>query len=294
MASHLVQGREVTLPVEIRDATVCAVVYTVRADAARAVLAYSPDMDVTEFLPGKALCVLQFIRYDDGDLGSYNEFGVGFMVRPPDTRGRAAGNHPDAFGPSSSDGPGRFGPTSGNGPAAFVPSSGHGSGALVGRPRTATGTGVLSGVRGLRGAGMFVHWLPVDQRFTLEAGRTIWGFPKEMAEIDLRLSSPYKRCILRKDGRLVLDLLIRPGMPIPAPSADLTAYTHLDGTTRRIRCTARPQTIHARPGGALIRLGNHPIAKELSELGLPKHALLTTTITHTTATIPEAEPLPRI
>ncbi|GII61362.1 acetoacetate decarboxylase [Sphaerisporangium krabiense] len=261
MASHLVQGREVTLPVEIRDATVCAAVYAVRADAARAVLAYSPDMDVTEFVPGKALCVLQFIRYDDGDLGSYNEFGVGFMVRPP-----------HAHDPASGDGPGAF----------------------ARRPRTATGTGVLSRVRGLLGAGMFVHWLPVDQRFTMEAGRTIWGFPKELAEIDLRLSSPYKRCILRKDGRLVLDLLIRPGMPLPAPSADLTAYTHLDDTTRRIRCTARPRTVHARPGGALIRLGNHPIAKELSELGLPKHALLTATITHTTVTIPEAEPLPRI
>ncbi|MEV6982665.1 acetoacetate decarboxylase family protein [Sphaerisporangium sp. NPDC051017] len=247
MASHLIQGREVTLPVKVADATACAAIYTVRADAARAVLAYSPDLDVTEVLPGKALCVLGFIRYDDGDLGAYNEFGVGFMVRPADAH----------------------------------------------RPSAARNA--LHGMRELRkqGTGAFVHWLPVDQRFTMEAGRSIWGFPKELAEIDLRMSSPYKRCILRKDGRLILDLLIRPGMPVPPGSTRLDAYTHLDGTTRRVRWTTRPQSVRSRPGGALIRLGNHPIAKELSELGLPKHALLTTTITHMTMTFAEPETIPR-
>src|SRR3954454_21937914 len=29
----------------------------------------------------------------------------------------------------------------------------------------------------------FLHWLPVDGPFTLEAGRTIWGFPKEIAHL---------------------------------------------------------------------------------------------------------------
>ncbi|MEV8639374.1 hypothetical protein AB0395_47755, partial [Streptosporangium sp. NPDC051023] len=32
---------------------------------------------------------------------------------------------------------------------------------------------------------------------TMEAGRAIWGFPKEIADIDLRLSTPYKRCVAR-------------------------------------------------------------------------------------------------
>ncbi|GGK65255.1 hypothetical protein GCM10007964_05340 [Sphaerisporangium melleum] len=247
------------MPVEVRDAAVCAALYLVRAGAARAVLAYS-DLDVTEVLPGRALCVLGFIRYNDGDLGSYNEFGMGFVVRPP---GAA-------------------------------------------RP---TARGALAGLADLRrhGAGAFVHWLPVDQGFTLEAGRSIWGFPKEMAEVDIRLSSPYKRCVLRKDGRLVIDLLLRPGMPVPGPpppgipipgltvpgggSIDLDAYTRLDGVTRRIPWTTRLRGLRARPGGALIRLGNHPIAKELSELGLPKRALLTATATRVKMTFHPAHPL---
>ncbi|MGR6923755.1 acetoacetate decarboxylase family protein [[Actinomadura] parvosata] len=226
MASHQIQGRTVGMPVRVRDAEVCSALYPVRADAARAVIAYS-GLDVAEVLPGKAVCALLFVDYRDGDLDTYHEFGMAFLVRPP--------------GASGSMGPGE-----------------------------------------LRQAGVFVHWLPVDQQFTLEAGRTLWGFPKELADIELRLSSPYKRCILRKDGRLVLDMLIKPGLPVPAGAAmaPLDAYTHRDGITRRIPWTVRSKGARVRPSGALIRLGNHPIAKELSELGLPKRAMFSTTISH--------------
>lgn len=214
------------MPVRVRDAAVCSVLYTVRADAARAVIAYS-GLEIAEVFPGRAVCALAFVDYRDGDLDSYHEFGVAFLVQPP---GRAG----------------------------------------------ATGLGELAH------AGAFVHWLPVDQAFTLEAGRAIWGFPKELADIDLRLGSPFKRCIVRRDGRLVLDLLLRPGLPVPGPPAltGLDAYTHRDGVTRQVPWAVRARGVRARPGGALIRLGNHPIAKELSELGLPRRALMSATVDH--------------
>ncbi|GAA4222182.1 hypothetical protein FHR32_004159 [Streptosporangium album] len=241
MARHLIQGREVAMPVRIRDATACGASYLVRADAARAVIAYS-GMDVAEVLPGKALCTLVFVSYADGDLGAYREFGMAFLVR-----------HPDGEPPLR--------------------------------------RGLRGGLPGLRGAGAFVHWLPVDQGFTLEAGRAIWGFPKELADIDLRLASPYKRCILRKDGRLVLDLLVRPGVPVLSGGTVRApdAYSHRDGVTRRIPWSVSPRGVRARPGGALIRLGNHPVAKELSELGLPRRALMTTTASHLAMTFDEAK-----
>jgi hypothetical protein len=224
------------MPVRIRDVAVCSAAYAVRADAARAVIAYS-GLDVAEIYPGKAVCVLLFADYRDGDLDAYHEFGMAFLIR-----------RPDAPGPPGS-----------------------------------------SGLADVRRAGLFVHWLPVDAQFTMEAGRTLWGFPKEPADIELRLRSPYKRCILRKDGRLVLDMLIRPGFPVPGPALTLDAYTHRDGVTRRVPWTARTRDVRARPGGALIRLGNHPIAKELSELGLPKLPLVSSTVAHAAVSLDEPE-----
>lgn len=221
------------MPVRVREAEVCSAFYAVRADAARAVIAYS-GLDVAEFLPGRAVCVLLFVDYRDGDLDAYHEFGMAFLVRPPGVAGSV-------------------------------------------------------GLGDLRNAGVFVHWLPVDQRFTLEAGRSIWGFPKELADIELRLGSPYKRCVLRKDGRLVLDMLIKPGVPGPSAMAPLDAWTHREGVTRRIPWSVRVRGARMRPGGALIRLGNHPIAKELSELGLPKRALFTSTVSRAKMTFGEAE-----
>ena len=43
-----------------------------------------------------------------------------------------------------------------------------------------------TGLSALQSAVAFVHHLPVDQAFTLEAGRTIWGYPKVMADFDIR------------------------------------------------------------------------------------------------------------
>src|SRR5690349_7385305 len=39
-----------------------------------------------------------------------------------------------------------------------------------------------TGFAALRSAGAFIHHLPVDGAFTCEAGRTIWGYPKVLAD----------------------------------------------------------------------------------------------------------------
>jgi hypothetical protein len=252
MTDYLVQGQRVAMPVEVRSASACSAAFAVPAAAARSVIGYA-GLDLVEPLPGRAICSLAFVRYVDSDLGPYDEFAVAFLVRRPD------GGH---------DGRGRQ----------------DGRGGQAGR----------GGRRGLRGgAGAFIHWLPVNQSFTLEAGRSIWGFPKEMADIDLSLSGPSKRCVVRKDGQLVVDLVIRPGIPMPSGSAKTSfdAYTSHDGVTRRTPWVMRPGGVRSRPGGALLRLGEHPVAEELRRLGLPRTALFTSTIRRVGMTFAEAEPV---
>jgi hypothetical protein len=78
-ASHVVQGRVVQLPVVVRDADAASAMYPVRTAAVRKLLP-TPTLHPAEGFPGWAVFVLASIQYTDNDLGSYNEFGVTFLV----------------------------------------------------------------------------------------------------------------------------------------------------------------------------------------------------------------------
>ncbi|WP_137723213.1 acetoacetate decarboxylase family protein [Prescottella subtropica] len=128
-------------------------------------------------------------------------------------------------------------------------------------------------------AGALIHRLPVDGEFTLAAGRGIWGFPKTLADFDTDHTGDVPRGRVTQDGRLVVDLTVRRGIPAPrGGGASLAAYSHLDGVTRRTTWDMRPSGVRSRIGGADLLLGDHPIADELRSLGLPRRALATTTI----------------
>lgn len=144
-------------------------------------------------------------------------------------------------------------------------------------------------VRERRRLGAFIHRLPVDGSFTLDAGRSIWGFPKELADFELS----DRRCLVRQDGRLVIDVSMRPGVPVSSFSAktSFVAYSHLDGVTRRTPWTMPPSRLRSRPGGAVVQLGDHPIAAELRELGLPKRAVMTSSIGRLRMTFGDAQGL---
>jgi hypothetical protein len=153
---------------------------------------------------------------------------------------------------------------------------------------------VRPAVKGGR-VGAFIHWLPVNQEFTLEAGRSIWGFPKEIADIPMDLTSRIRRCAVRLGGRTAIELAVRPGVPMPsgaggggAPKVD--AYSCLGGVTRRTPWTMAPSGVRGRPGGARLRLGDHPVAEELRGLGLDgARALTSSSVAHLSMEFGEAE-----
>jgi hypothetical protein len=226
---YTIQGHEVTIPVEVRDANAFMASFLVPATAAQDLIA-SSGLDVAEPLPGRAVCSLAFMRYLDGDLGPYHEFAVAFLVRHK-----------------------------GMEPASAVTKS-------------------AEIVRGFVGA--FIHQLPVNQEFTLEAGRGIWGFPKFLADIDIDQAGPVASCELRHDGEHVLSLSIRRGVTMPARGSSVDAYSHTDGVLRRTAWSMQPTGVRGRPAGAELTLGDHPIAKELRSLGLPRRAALSSTMDH--------------
>jgi hypothetical protein len=77
---YVFQGRQVTLPVVVRDASSAAATYLVDAAAARRLLP-GPELDLVELLPGRALFSVAAIDYRDNDLGDYHEVSLAFFVR---------------------------------------------------------------------------------------------------------------------------------------------------------------------------------------------------------------------
>jgi len=203
VTSFEIQGRTVTLPVEVRRARTWAAQFLV--DATAASLLMPPGLTVAR-VAGRAMAIIPVARYEDGDLGNYNEVGITFLVR-------AAAR---------------------------------------------------------KGLGVYVHHLPVNQQFTLEAGRTIWGYPKFMADIDIVEHPGGARILLASDGEEIMQLDVRRGW-VSIPSRAIPTYTYMDGVLRETRWTAGGRA-RARLGGGRLELGSHPIAKELRALGLPKRA----------------------
>ena len=113
-----------------------------------------------------------------------------------------------------------------------------------------------SGPRALQSAGAFIHHLPVDQAFTLEAGTKIWGYPKVMADFTIREGRRFGfDCTV--DGQLVVGMDFRPrpadsADPAPAGAAQLLAPRRGNPRdrlrTHAGRC-ADPARWSARPAG---------------------------------------------
>jgi hypothetical protein len=136
--------------------------------------------------------------------------------------------------------------------------------------------------------GVYIHQLPVTQAFTNEAGQTIWGYPKFLSEIDIDTEGEELVTTLRVDDVHVLTLRLHERGPLTLPQQNLATYSLRDHVLRR---TAWDQSakIQARLGGARLVFGSHPIADELRTLGLPKRALMCSTMRHMRASFGPAE-----
>jgi hypothetical protein len=147
-----------------------------------------------------------------------------------------------------------------------------------------------SGPRALQSAGAFIHHLPVDQAFTLEAGTKIWGYPKVMADFTVQQGRQFGFDV-SVDGQLVIGMEFRRGLPIRLTARTQTqrSYSHRDGVTRETAFEHTLDGVRTRFGGVRVWLGDHPYAKELASLGLPKRAMLSSSVDHAQMTFGDAQ-----
>ena len=204
-SQHTIAGTVLTMPVKIRKADQHMAMFSVDADAAQRMIDYS-GLKVCRYLPGRAVVILMLMRYVDGDLGQYHEYGTNVMVNPPGSN--------------------------------------------------------ASGLRALQSAGAFIHHLPVDQAFTLEAGQTIWGYPKVMADFTVREGRQFGFDV-SIDGSSS-----RHGVPA-RPAGAVRVHLTQAGCTSLTRIVT---VSHARPSGQMsltgvrYRLGGVAVAARRSPL----------------------------
>jgi hypothetical protein len=141
--------------------------------------------------------------------------------------------------------------------------------------------------------GTFIVRLPVDQSFTCAAGRTIWGFPKTIEQIDVDYLDDHIVCALSMDGELVLRIRLPRGGSDDIPPLPMTSYTIRDGLPCATAFSQRGSggQMVFDSTGVELELGTHPVAKELASLGLPGPAFLSTWTEHMQATFEDARPL---
>jgi hypothetical protein len=142
-------------------------------------------------------------------------------------------------------------------------------------------------------AGTYIAHLPVDQEFTCEAGRTIWGFPKTVEDIALDLAPDRATCTLRMDGRLVFRLTLPRGGGDEMPVTPMTTYTLIDGVPHRTAFSQGGSGAQVVPSGdgVALELGDHPLARQLADLGLPAPAQMSTWTERMRGTFAAPEPL---
>ncbi|MEX2458053.1 MAG: acetoacetate decarboxylase family protein [Actinomycetota bacterium] len=211
----VIAGRTLRFPIEVRDASSWAAIFSVDAAAAQR-LVEPAGLRVARTGPGRTLVTLVFADYRDGDLDAYHEFGVSFLVHPHEGASR------------------------------------------------------LDVLRNR--AGVYIHRLPVDRTFTLHAGREIWGYPKTLAEIDIRAGDATTVCTLGTDGEMAVRLTVASRGRVPMPRQSPPTYTFLDGVLRRTEWEVATRSYAARRGS--VELGSGEIADELRSLGLPKKPVL--------------------
>lgn len=135
-----------------------------------------------------------------------------------------------------------------------------------------------------------VHQLPVSQDFTREAGQSLWGFPKWLADISLSTDSSGGEAALHlADGATVVRIRTRTRLALRLPGLrkprSLQVCQLRDGVTGLIRASVTAKGVRVTAGGTRVVPGEgHPLAGELTALGFPQaRALLSFTVERLTA-----------
>lgn len=140
------------------------------------------------------------------------------------------------------------------------------------------------------GFGALVLHLPVTTITARDAGRGEWGYTKFIADMNFSITPEFMSCRMTDQDCDILSMRVpRRGIPIRDRNP-LVTYSVADNNLIK---TVIPQTGAYRfslsPAEAELRLGNHPVADDLKQLGLAPRPLMSRYYLERYAILPAGE-----
>jgi Acetoacetate decarboxylase (ADC) len=126
--------------------------------------------------------------------------------------------------------------------------------------------------------GGYVLHLPVTARFHRDGGRTVWGLPKFLADMEFGDDGTSRSVHLSEGGRTIFDLRVEASGSAGLSRAPNLLYSVLDGRLLEIRLESRTFAQVGTGADAELTLGHHPASAELREVSLSKRPIVSSVI----------------
>lgn len=140
--------------------------------------------------------------------------------------------------------------------------------------------------------GAFVLHLPVTSRIARDAGRTVWGYPKFVADMAFDLRPEQRRVEMREQGHELLSLEVGDRGRFVRDTKQVVTFSEHEGhimrTTVATHAEYRAKLGH---GNGRLELGDHEVAGQLRNLGITSDALATKYYLSHAAVLPKGETL---
>lgn len=140
--------------------------------------------------------------------------------------------------------------------------------------------------------GAFVCHLPVTTRIARDAGRTVWGYPKFVADMAFELSPESRSVTLAEGGHEILRVSVRRQGRLTRDDKPLVTFTEHDGEI--IRTVIESRSVYelglGRRAGHL-ELGDHVLADELRSLDISTGTTATKSYLAHAAILPRGRPV---
>ena len=140
------------------------------------------------------------------------------------------------------------------------------------------------------GFGVVVMHLPVTGVEARDAGRGEWGYTKFIADMHFSIAPEYLQCRMLEGDEHILDIHVKRKGVYIRDKKPQTTYSVLNGNLVK---TVIPQQATKRialmPSGSYVKLGNHPMADSIRDLGLSARPFMSFYCPERPAILPSGE-----